>query len=79
MPIFIDSGIARKVAMMITGHKTENLYRRYHIVTNDDVKAAVLKIESRKATLNCSLTAVNQRESEGNQRSSEVIRTYVSY
>jgi integrase len=29
-----DAGIPRKTAMQITGHKTESIYRRYHIVSD---------------------------------------------
>ncbi len=38
------SGIPRKVAMTITGHRTEAIYRRYHIVNDADQRAAVAKL-----------------------------------
>jgi integrase len=37
---FEQAGIARSVAMKLTGHKTENVYRRYAIVSDRDLKAA---------------------------------------
>jgi len=37
------AGASRHVAMQITGHKTEAMYRRYNIVNDADVKAALEK------------------------------------
>jgi hypothetical protein len=37
------AGVSRHVAMQITGHKTEAMYRRYNIVNDADVKAALEK------------------------------------
>ena len=37
-------GVARSVAMKITGHKTENVYRRYAIVSDADLQEATRKI-----------------------------------
>jgi integrase len=39
------AGVPRKVAMEITGHKTEAVYRRYFIVTKQDVMAAGRRME----------------------------------
>ena len=33
------TGVSRHVAVQITGHKTESMYRRYNIVNDADVKA----------------------------------------
>lgn len=38
-------GVPRSVAMKITGHKTEATYRRYAIVSESDLTAAVEKLE----------------------------------
>jgi len=39
-----DAGIPRKTAMQITGHKTESIYRRYHIVSDRDIRDAGVKL-----------------------------------
>ena len=38
-----DAGVPRSVAMKMTGHKTEAVYRRYAIVSPGDLKAAATK------------------------------------
>jgi integrase len=38
-------GISRVVAMKITGHKTESIYRRYRIVNEPDLREAARKME----------------------------------
>jgi integrase len=39
------AGVSRHVAMQITGHKTESMYRRYNIVVDDDIRAALAKTQ----------------------------------
>jgi len=41
------AGISRSVAMKLTGHKTEAVYRRYAIVSESDLAEAVKKLGSR--------------------------------
>jgi hypothetical protein len=38
------AGVARPVAMKITGHKTESVYRRYAIVSDANLQDAVRKL-----------------------------------
>jgi hypothetical protein len=40
------AGITRSVAMKMTGHKTESIYRRYDIVSEGDLRIATAKLES---------------------------------
>jgi integrase len=39
------AGIPRKVAMAISGHKTENIYRRYDIVAHRDLADAAVRMD----------------------------------
>jgi integrase len=40
------AGIPRKVAMAISGHRTESIYRRYDIVSGQDMKLAATKLDA---------------------------------
>jgi integrase len=42
-----QAGVSRSVAMKITGHKTESVYRRYAIVSDADLAAAATKLAAR--------------------------------
>ena len=37
-------GVSRSVAMQLTGHKTESVYRRYAIVAEQDLREGVAKL-----------------------------------
>ena len=39
-----SAGVPRSVAMKIAGHKTENVYRRYAIVSDADLQDAVRRL-----------------------------------
>jgi hypothetical protein len=38
------AGVSRSVAMKMTGHKTEAVYRRYAIVSEADLREAAMKL-----------------------------------
>jgi len=38
------AGVSRSVAMKLTGHKTESVYRRYAIVAEQDLREGVAKL-----------------------------------
>ena len=38
------AGVSRSVAMQLTGHKTESVYRRYAIVSESDLGAGLEKL-----------------------------------
>jgi integrase len=42
--------MARSLAMRVSGHKTEAVYRRYAIVTTDDVRAELERVQAAKAS-----------------------------
>ena len=39
-----NAGVAERVAKTITGHKTRDVFDRYHIVSPNDLKAATQKL-----------------------------------
>ena len=43
----VQSGVGEQVAMRISGHRTSSVFRRYRIVSTDDVLAALTRTESR--------------------------------
>ncbi len=46
----IAAGVAEKVAMSISGHKTRAVFDRYHIVSTDDVVNAMQKLQNNLLT-----------------------------
>jgi integrase len=45
------ASVSRSAAMKLTGHKTEAVYRRYAIVSEGDLKEAVMKLEAVTGTI----------------------------
>jgi hypothetical protein len=41
-----NAGTPRKVATSITGHLTDSVYERYHIVKDEDQRAALARVEA---------------------------------
>jgi integrase len=41
-----QAGVSRSVAMKLTGHKTESVYRRYAIVSRSDLEDAARRIDA---------------------------------
>jgi len=57
----IKAGVNRRIAMQITGHKTEHIFERYNIKTTDDVKEALIKVGEFKSA---SVTTIAQNSSK---------------
>jgi integrase len=53
----IKAGVDRRTAMMITGHKTEEIFERYNIKNTQDVKDALIKVGQFKNAQPISITA----------------------
>jgi hypothetical protein len=41
----VRSGVPQSVAMKISGHKTESMFRRYDIASEDDLRHAMQSLE----------------------------------
>jgi integrase len=59
------AGVARSVAMKLTGHKTESIYRRYAIVSESDLALGVTKLAALANTEANGLLTLADRESSG--------------
>jgi len=46
-----QAGVPRSVAMKMTGHKTETVYRRYAIVSDADLQEAARRLAGRAASV----------------------------
>jgi integrase len=51
VPNLERAGVSRSVAMKLTGHKTENVYRRYAIVSSGDLADASRKLHALTGTI----------------------------
>jgi len=48
----MKAGVNEKVAMKISGHKTRDVFDRYHIVDTEDVVGAMRKVQTVAAAAN---------------------------
>lgn len=67
----VAAGVAERVAMKITGHKTRSVFDRYHIVSVTDVEDAVRRLAARHDTA----VAMDKVLSIGNAKAERRTRT----
>ena len=56
------AGVPRSVAMKLTGHKTESVYRRYAIVSESDLSEAVDRLERGEPTATTTATGTREQQ-----------------
>src|SRR5439155_7719111 len=57
------AGVDRKVAMAISGHRSESVFERYNIDSDEDLREAVEKVATYVGTLPTSSSVVPMRDS----------------
>ena len=45
----VRAGVPQSVAMKLTGHKTDSVFRRYDTVSPDDLRVAVERLDAVKS------------------------------
>ena len=71
LPMDIGAGVDRKVAMMISGHKTESVFNRYNITDDRDLEDAIRKTDAYIAQLPTereNLTQSDHQTDEGDSK-----------
>jgi integrase len=60
----VRSGVSEKVAMSISGHKTRNVFDRYKIVSNQDLKEAAKKKQAYHEKNNAAVESLHESREE---------------
>jgi integrase len=58
----IRAGVSQTVAMTITGHKTDAVFRRYNITSDDDKREAISKLKTYRSTKSKTINVVPIKE-----------------
>lgn len=60
----VRSGISEKVAMTISGHKSRNVFERYNIVSDQDLREAALKIQDYQEKKSTAVGIITPRQAK---------------
>lgn len=61
----VQAGVAPQVAMKISGHKTDSMFRRYSIIVEDDLRKALVQTEKYRKAAGEKVVRMQGRKNEG--------------
>src|SRR5579883_25951 len=73
-----EAGVAETTIMMISGHRTTEVFRRYSIVSGEDLRRAMKQLEASLRAINIQGTPVDALAENGG-RSGEIARTTIEF
>jgi integrase len=62
------AGVPRSVAMLMTGHKTESVYRRYAIVNEGDLHLAAKQLDAATGTIPGTVAQLSMKMADADAR-----------
>ncbi|OGP63921.1 MAG: hypothetical protein A2169_08715 [Deltaproteobacteria bacterium RBG_13_47_9] len=60
----VRSGVSERMAMKISGHKTRNVFDRYNIVSNQDLKEVAKKKQAYHEKVNAAVEPLHESRGE---------------